>query len=108
MERVEALLSAMTVAEKAGQLKQYFYFAHPAAGEIPAADAPGAFPADQATAVEAALARGEAGSLLLTGEQDGEIVACCQLRNEGGGLAYFGTFAVSPSAQGGVPERAAS
>src|SRR6201999_2914696 len=28
------------------------------------------------------------------------IVACCQLRNEGAGLSYFGTFAVSPPAQG--------
>jgi ribosomal protein S18 acetylase RimI-like enzyme len=43
----------------------------------------------------------DAGSLLLTGEQAGAIVACCQLRNEGAALAYFGTFAVSPSAQGG-------
>ncbi len=43
----------------------------------------------------------DAGSLLLTGEQAARIVACCQLRNEGAGLAYFGTFAVSPSAQGG-------
>jgi ribosomal protein S18 acetylase RimI-like enzyme len=42
----------------------------------------------------------EAGSLLLAGEQAGQLVACCQLRNEGAGLAYFGTFAVSPSAQG--------
>jgi ribosomal protein S18 acetylase RimI-like enzyme len=40
------------------------------------------------------------GSLLLTAEQDGAIVACCQLQDQGAGLAYFGTFAVSPKAQG--------
>ena len=43
---------------------------------------------------------GDAGSLMLVGEDAGRIVACCQLRNEGAGLAYFGTFAVSPQAQG--------
>ena len=51
----------------------------------------------------------DAGSLILVGEtpdqpgqlsQPARIVACCQLRNEGAGLAYFGTFAVSPQAQG--------
>ncbi len=40
------------------------------------------------------------GSLLLTAGQDGAIVACCQLQDQGAGLAYFGTFAVSPQAQG--------
>jgi ribosomal protein S18 acetylase RimI-like enzyme len=40
------------------------------------------------------------GSVLLVGEHAGQIVACCQLRDEGAGLAYFGTFAVSPQAQG--------
>ncbi len=48
----------------------------------------------------------EAGSLMLVGEAAGHVVACCQLRNEGSGLAYFGTFAVSPQAQG--PASAAS
>jgi ribosomal protein S18 acetylase RimI-like enzyme len=44
----------------------------------------------------------DAGSLLLAAEDadTGRIVGCCQLRNEGAGLAYFGTFAVSPQAQG--------
>jgi ribosomal protein S18 acetylase RimI-like enzyme len=43
-----------------------------------------------------------AGSLMLVGEDAdvSQIVACCQLRNEGAGLAYFGTFAVSPQTQG--------
>jgi predicted N-acetyltransferase YhbS len=41
-----------------------------------------------------------AGSLILVGEDADRIVACCQLRNEGAGLACFGTFAVSPQAQG--------
>jgi ribosomal protein S18 acetylase RimI-like enzyme len=39
-------------------------------------------------------------SLMLVGEDADVIVACCQLRNQGAGLAYFGTFAVSPKAQG--------
>jgi ribosomal protein S18 acetylase RimI-like enzyme len=42
----------------------------------------------------------DGGSLMLVGEDTGVIVACCQLRNQGAGLAYFGTFAVSPQAQG--------
>ena len=42
----------------------------------------------------------EGGSLMLVAEQEGAIVACCQLRNQGAGLAYFGTFAVTPRAQG--------
>ena len=41
-----------------------------------------------------------AGSLMLVGEDADRIVGCCQVRNEGAGLAYFGTFAVSPQAQG--------
>jgi beta-glucosidase len=62
-ERVDALIARMTVAEKAGQLTQYFYF-----GSLPSEgnqDAPGAPLPGQAAAVEAALARGEVGSLLL-------------------------------------------
>ena len=60
--RVEELLAAMTTAEKAGQLTQYFYFGFqrdvssdfdPATGEE-----------SQPGKVEAALARGEAGALL--------------------------------------------
>jgi beta-glucosidase len=63
-ERVDALIARMTVAEKAGQLTQYFYFGRPPSGENQGTDAPGlAFPG-QAAAVEAALARGEVGSLL--------------------------------------------
>ncbi|HTQ89009.1 MAG TPA: beta-glucosidase BglX [Streptosporangiaceae bacterium] len=60
-KRVDALIAGMTVAEKAGQLTQYFYF-----GPLPSAEnQPGpAFPG-QPAAVEAALARGEVGSLLL-------------------------------------------
>jgi beta-glucosidase len=48
-ERADELLAQMTVAEKAGQLTQYFYFG---------------FDSEQQEVVEAALARGEAGSLL--------------------------------------------
>ncbi|MER6785200.1 GNAT family N-acetyltransferase [Streptomyces sp. NPDC000658] len=36
---------------------------------------------------------------LLTAEQDGRIIACCQLEHRGD-HAYFGMFAVSPTAQG--------
>lgn len=39
------------------------------------------------------------GSRLLTVEQDGRIVACCQLEHRGD-YAYFGMFAVSPALQG--------
>src|ERR1700748_27762 len=62
-ERVDALIARMTVAEKAGQLTQYFYF-----GSLPSGgnqDAPGSPLPGQADAVEAELARGEVGSLLL-------------------------------------------
>ncbi|MEU8032066.1 GNAT family N-acetyltransferase [Streptomyces sp. NPDC049099] len=38
-------------------------------------------------------------SRLLTVEQDGRIVACCQLEHRGD-HAYFGMFAVSPTLQG--------
>jgi beta-glucosidase len=62
-ERVEALVARMTVAEKAGQLTQYFYFDLPPSEEQEA-DAHGATPAGHEAAVEAALARGEVGSLL--------------------------------------------
>jgi len=51
-ERVDALIAGMTVAEKAAQLTQYFYFGPPSEGN------------GQAAAVEAALARGQVGSLL--------------------------------------------
>jgi beta-glucosidase len=47
MADVEALIAELTTAEKAGQLTQYFYFGD-----------------DRSEAVEAALARGEVGSLL--------------------------------------------
>jgi beta-glucosidase len=60
--RVGELLAAMTVAEKAGQLTQYFYFG---ASVQPSADHDLAGASQNtAGAVEGALARGEAGSLL--------------------------------------------
>ncbi|MFF8973406.1 GNAT family N-acetyltransferase [Streptomyces sp. NPDC014995] len=37
---------------------------------------------------------------LITAERDGRIVACCQLEHRGD-HAYFGMFAVDPTAQGG-------
>ncbi len=57
-ERVGALIAGMTTAEKAGQLTQYFYF-----GPLPP-DEDGNQTPSQPAMVEAALARGEAGSLL--------------------------------------------
>src|SRR5215212_2018909 len=67
-ERVDELVGQMTVAEKAGQLTQYFYFPD---GAGPNASPPPDFhPADSETPhspsglVEAALGRGEVGSLL--------------------------------------------
>jgi hypothetical protein len=62
-ERVDALIARMTVAEKAGQLTQYFHVnLPPSAGDE--ANAPGAARPELGDAVEAALARGEVGSLL--------------------------------------------
>ena len=61
--RVDALIARMTMAEKAGQLTQYFYFNLPPSGENEA-DAPRAALPGQEAVVEAALARGEVGSLL--------------------------------------------
>lgn len=37
---------------------------------------------------------------VLVGEQDGRIVATCQVQRHGPGIAYFGTFAVEPTIQG--------
>lgn len=72
--RVEELLQRMTVAEKAGQLTQYFYFGSVAetaenAGEPGDATADagedlGAHLSQQPAMVQAALSRGETGSLL--------------------------------------------
>jgi beta-glucosidase len=62
-ERVDALIAQMTVAEKAGQLTQYFYFDLPPSEEHKDLDLPGAAPGREAD-VDAALARGEVGSLL--------------------------------------------
>ena len=57
--RADELIAAMTAAEKAGQLSQYFYF-----GSLKETDASvGGLPSEPAT-VEAALERGEVGSLL--------------------------------------------
>lgn len=43
-------------------------------------------------------------SLLLLAERDGRLLGCCELRRAGTAddvVAYFGTFAVDPAAQGG-------
>ncbi len=78
--RVEELLAQLTPAEKAGQLTQYFYFGflrgngrpaptglpvgEPSLTGEPVGEPAGGLPAGQPDLVEAALARGEVGSLL--------------------------------------------
>ena len=59
--RVDELIAEMTTAEKAGQLTQYFYFGYER--EISIGVDPGST-AGPSAKVEAALGRGEAGSLL--------------------------------------------
>ncbi len=61
-DRVETLLAQMSVAEKAGQLTQYFYFNLPPSEVIEATLNTDFSP--QPAMVEAALAKGEVGSLL--------------------------------------------
>ena len=65
-EQVDVLLSKMSVEEKAGQLTQYFYFGF--LRDAPAGEANGPLMSDQSQRVEAALARGEVGSLLFVTE----------------------------------------
>jgi beta-glucosidase len=60
--RIDELLAAMTPAEKAGQLTQFFYFGSLGAADLEA-DLAGAAEHDP-SGVEAALRRGEVGSLL--------------------------------------------
>ena len=45
------------------------------------------------------LIEGPSSMMLVLGEENG-IIACCQVEDRGDSLAYFGTFAVSPAAQG--------
>src|SRR6478735_874687 len=61
-QRVEEILAAMTPAEKAGQLTQYFYFG--GLSDADSEDSGQLPPSQQAALVEAALARGEVGSML--------------------------------------------
>jgi beta-glucosidase len=65
-ERVDALLEAMTVEEKAGQLTQYFYFGF--MRDVPPETADGLVIPNQPQMVEDALRRGGAGSLLFVTE----------------------------------------
>jgi len=60
--RVDELIAEMTVAEKAGQLTQYFYFRLPAGSEVD--PEPGLDVAGQPAMVESVLGEGAAGSLL--------------------------------------------
>jgi ribosomal protein S18 acetylase RimI-like enzyme len=46
-------------------------------------------------------------SMMIVLEEGGGLAACCAIEDCGEGLAYFGTFAVSPTAQGhGIGRRA--
>jgi beta-glucosidase len=60
--RVGQLIAGMTMAEKAGQLSQYFYFGFDPETEADPTNV--LLPSGQSAMVEAALGRGEAGSLL--------------------------------------------
>ncbi len=62
-ERVDTLLARMSLAEKAGQLTQYFYFGLLDDGDADV-DSAHLLPSAQGAIVETALARGEVGSLL--------------------------------------------
>ena len=70
--RVDDLLARLTLEEKAGQLSQYFYFA--GVGEFPAGLDVDSLPPEQQAfirqpqMVEAALARGDAGSVLFVSD----------------------------------------
>ncbi|MEU4235798.1 glycoside hydrolase family 3 N-terminal domain-containing protein [Actinoplanes sp. NPDC026619] len=89
--RVEELLKGMSPAEKAGQLTQYFYFRLPAGAE--AEPALGLDVAQQPRAVEAALAAGEAGSLLFVTDP-AEINRLQRLALEGGDIPLLFGFDV--------------
>src|SRR5947209_8346664 len=87
--RVEELLSQMTPAEKAGQLTQYFYFRLPTGAEVDPALPMDA--AEQPRSVEAALARGEVGSLLFVTDP-AEINRLQRLAIEGNRLGIPALF----------------
>jgi beta-glucosidase len=89
--RLDELLAQMTVAEKAGQLTQYFYFGfEPDPESIPAGEE---VPEDrsQPAAVEAALSRGEVGSLLFVTDP-AEINRLQRLTVEGNRLGIPAIF----------------
>lgn len=67
-ERVEALLADMTLAEKAGQLTQFFYFDLPAPDEPASDGADGPDFAAQPKMVEERLASGAVGALLFVSD----------------------------------------
>src|SRR4051794_41173714 len=88
-ERVDELIGAMTEVEKAGQLTQYFYFGfmndtQPEPGDIHSV-------ANQPAVVEAALGRGEAGSLLFVTDP-AEINRLQQLTVQGNRLGIPALF----------------
>jgi beta-glucosidase len=82
--RADELIASMTTAEKAGQLSQYFYFGaleDPSVGGLPS----------EPEAVEAALGRGEVGSLLFVTDP-AEINRLQRLAVEGNRLGIPALF----------------
>jgi beta-glucosidase len=88
---LEELLSRMTPAQKAGQLTQYFYFTLPDTDDTE--PALGVDREEQPHAVEAALARGGAGSLLFVTDP-AETNRLQRLALEGGGVPLLFGFDV--------------
>jgi beta-glucosidase len=88
---IDELLGRMTPAEKAGQLTQYFYFKLPPNEETE--PALGLDRDEQPRAVEAALARGGAGSLLFVTDP-AEVNRLQRLAIEGGGVPLLFGFDV--------------
>jgi ribosomal protein S18 acetylase RimI-like enzyme len=56
---------------------------------------------DRIDAAQVLAMIGGPGSVLIVLDGGDGPTACCQLEDRGAGVAYFGTFAVSPAAQGG-------
>ncbi|MHB1496698.1 MAG: glycoside hydrolase family 3 protein, partial [Acidimicrobiales bacterium] len=82
--RVEELLSSMSLAEKAGQLTQYFYFGNRSAEPEPWAD-------EQSRQVEDALGHGRVGSMLFVSDP-AEVNRLQRLTIEGNRLGIPALF----------------
>ena len=98
--KVDGLLAAMTPAEKAGQLTQYFFFGfEPDPNAVPGVEQDND-QGSQLAAVEAAMARGEVGSLLFQTDP-AEINRLQRLTIEGNRLGIPALFGYDGGALGG-------